>query len=624
MDETFNASLKKVLIPDNRLIQKNPTYGMFLGPQNIKVNYTPTNASSSSSLQWTVLPPSYNTRTDRFASIQGYIYYYFDVTLTNTGGAAGNGADLFTFGSDGGISAFPLHLECLNNNKVVMNDETFTMNSQDVNLSLVRTMNTQKLYYQRTTASSLDRFVNYSSANATGNGMNVLGGYFDGSADRINNGAYPVIFTDYAGNPLVADAVIPAGNGNPTAYDYVFANNRINLAANLPAAAGGVATTTTFRIFCRITVDEPAICPPFVFDEIYMKESSLFEIKSYTIDYNMNATFRLVKQLTTATNIANTTMNIIGQGLNPNIVPFGEFEFVNYWLQLPASIQSPAQCVVDYLEFPRSIKIGSAVAAQPANTQLSVLQQQEITSNVIEPMGVPDMLIISVAPQTYANAGAGNYYFESNWMCAIQNISITWGEKSNLCSDMSSYELYKISCKNGLNMTWLEWSGQAVNVVGAGGNNFTPTVGGPVYLRPGIDIGLDGLVSGQNIRQQFQVIVKFVNQSLWNITPELTVIYPVSTFAIFENGQCNKLTYPIKSADIFNTEAVIPEMSLTRKIGAGVLHRMNNNVAKHHGHKFFREHHKVGNTGAGSHSGGVKKSHHRKRSKSASRRAYRV
>ncbi|MDR3668879.1 MAG: hypothetical protein P4L35_18760, partial [Ignavibacteriaceae bacterium] len=85
---------------------------MNLGPQNVKVNYTPANATSPNNVQWTVLPPSYNTRTDRFACVQGFINYYFDITLTaKAAGVVDITADLWSFGSDGGVSAFPLHLE---------------------------------------------------------------------------------------------------------------------------------------------------------------------------------------------------------------------------------------------------------------------------------------------------------------------------------------------------------------------------------------------------------------------------------------------------------------------------------------------------------------------------------
>lgn len=333
MEESFRANLKKVLVPDDRLIQRSPAYAMNVGPQNVKVNYTPANATSVDNVQWTVLPPSYNTRTDRFACIQGFINYYFDVTLT-AGAGGGVSGDIWSFGSDGGVSAFPLHLECLDNNKCNMNDEDFTINSADVNLSIMRTMNAKKLYYQRSTPSSLDRVVNYNDAAATTGGMNVLGGYLDSSADRVNNGSYPVFFTDSTGKILTSDSTIAAANGNPTSYAYTVANNQIK-----PSVAVGTGTSATFRIFCKIPIDEPAIMNPFVFDEIYMKESSLFEIKSYTVDYNMKNRLRLIKQCALTPNVTNlASLQIIGQGFN-SIAAAGPFEKFNF-VELLASITS--------------------------------------------------------------------------------------------------------------------------------------------------------------------------------------------------------------------------------------------------------------------------------------------
>ena len=101
-------------------------------------------------------------------------------------------------------------------------------------------------------------------------------------------------------------------------------------------------------------------------------------------------------------------------------------------------------------------------------------------------------------------------------------------------------------------------------------------------------------------------------------------MYPVYTFAIFENGSAVKINYPIKSADLFTAEEVVPSMHLNRKVGAGALHRMNNQLVKHHN---FKHHDRASgsHSGGSSHSGGDaggRKVSHRKRSKSASRRAY--
>lgn len=110
---------------------------------------------------------------------------------------------------------------------------------------------------------------------------------------------------------------------------------------------------------------------------------------------------------------------------------------------------------------------------------------------------------------------------------AIQNISIQFGNVSNLLATASQQDLYNMSRKNGLAMSWTEFSGGYVYgsdfSVGAGFG----TVGSVVILEPGKDFGLsDTQVAGLNekLTIQFNVTLKNVSAETINYTLYIVTI----------------------------------------------------------------------------------------------------
>lgn len=108
---------------------------------------------------------------------------------------------------------------------------------------------------------------------------------------------------------------------------------------------------------------------------------------------------------------------------------------------------------------------------------------------------------------------------------AIDNISLQFGNASNLLATATPQQLYNMSKKNGLAMSWTEWSGGQVF---ADSNDFSSkigTVGSVVIIEPGKDFGLsDTQVAGLNEKLTMQFNVQLRNVSNASITYTIYVV----------------------------------------------------------------------------------------------------
>ena len=635
--DSFKSRVRKAHVWDDRLIQKAPVYAINRGCQELKMNVIPASSSSASNIQCLIQPPSYRTMVDRYISISTDIMGFFDVTLNSAVGAnaVATGTPIFVFGRDGAPCAFPLHQGCLYNMDVEINDQKFSIDSQQVNQYLLRMMNSKKLAMERTCPNALDKLVNYNDGYATGSGINVLGTYYDSvPSESIANGAFPIFLTDANGNVLSGnnDIPIPATNGNPTAYKYNGASGQIVTTADITGTAAGgggnppaTAGSATFRVYYKLNTTEALICPPLVFDELFYKESSLFEIKNIQVDMNIrNSGISIIRAIANTNSITNlVSVQINNQGLNSSATatvstgaPFSNCRFVSYFLTPPVDVSLPSECVVPYMEYIRTQTAGAP--------NLASLAQGKIVSSVIPLAGVGDKILIAVSPDKYQNAPS--FAQESNWNLQINSVTLDYGNKQVMLSTLLPQDLYKLAVQNGLqNTDWLQWNGQAV-ISQAGVTKLVPTVGSLIILTPGIDFPLEeGLVSGCPVRTTMQVTVNYTNQSAWTVNPVLTVINCNSGFVRFMNGESVIEKFPVSPAEVLGGGENIPSMQLKRLVGAGVHSNFNHRLLHKAHHKFKKYGGATPHSAGASHTGGEggAKRHSKKQSKrGASRRAY--
>ena len=84
----------------------------------------------------------------------------------------------------------------------------------------------------------------------------------------------------------------------------------------------------------------------------------------------------------------------------------------------------------------------------------------QVSSNNIQLNSIPSRLYIFARNNNsvlYADP------FHSDTFLSIENISIQFGNRSGCLASASKRQLYDLSVKNGVNLSWLQWAGEKVN-----------------------------------------------------------------------------------------------------------------------------------------------------------------
>ncbi|KKL04255.1 hypothetical protein LCGC14_2617890, partial [marine sediment metagenome] len=98
-----------------------------------------------------------------------------------------------------------------------------------------------------------------------------------------------------------------------------------------------------------------------------------------------------------------------------------------------------------------------------------------IISNNIELQSVPSLITVFVKRRDSDDA-----FTKTSTFLSITNVSISWDSRSGILSSASQEQLYDMSRKNGLNMSWSNFSGQSPFL--SGSDNLTIGGGGSVLI----------------------------------------------------------------------------------------------------------------------------------------------
>jgi hypothetical protein len=217
----------------------------------------------------------------------------------------------------------------------------------------------------------------------------------------------------------------------------------------------------------------------------------------------------------------------------------------------------PPKSVVPYMEFPRYI-------TQYQNGVIAPGAVGQIISQTITLPAIPDLLIIYAKPSTVLANDADWYLPLATTLDGITNpLSVNFDNFSGLLSSFSTEQLFNMSCKNGLEMDWSNFIGQAHSSAGSypaigsysarQQGQVVPLIGSILVLKPSQDITLQ---SGQapslvgNFTLQFNLQVK--NTSDVNQTPQLYVITANSGFFESIRGSSRIIKGVLSEQDIIS------------------------------------------------------------------------
>ncbi len=185
--------------------------------------------------------------------------------------------------------------------------------------------------------------------------------------------------------------------------------------------------------------------------------------------------------------------------------PSVELKFItpNVLDKIPAQISYPYSEIVPYSNTVGSVASGAVATAQTNNIQLST---------------VPEVIYVYVRQR---NSDLRAY--SSDVFAGITNLKVLFGNRAGLLSTMSQYQLYLMSVRNGLQMTYTE---------------FSKYTGSVIAIRPGLDLGLDPSVApGLKLQMNLQVEATFTNLNLTAVAAAppkpAVVVRPPINFDIF-------------------------------------------------------------------------------------------
>lgn len=156
-----------------------------------------------------------------------------------------------------------------------------------------------------------------------------------------------------------------------------------------------------------------------------------------------------------------------------------------------------------------------------------------LNSNNIQLNSIPRMMYI------YARRrNADRNFRTTDTFFSIEKISINWANQSGLLSNASKQDLYEMSRRNGCNLNWRDWSGEASPFWSGNTIEQINGVGSVLAVEFGTDLALNvDEAPGVNGTYQLQMEVTVTNRSTETILPALyIVISNEGTFTIENNS----------------------------------------------------------------------------------------
>ena len=493
--------LKPVEVLDPRVIVQNErAYAVLKGGNQVTLKQWTSTSISTSSIQFSVPPPSAAIFVD------AKMYIYLPVRLTFTG-TPPVGQTLIQALRDA-PRAWPISSS--------INTLQCTINNQSVSINLADMIHCLK--YFNTDDELLDgdysMFPNYPDQ------TQQYGDLFGSNRSQ---------FSQYADG--IKGAVMQRGS-----YPFTVVAN--------PVSAGVPVTAIIDVAFC-----EPIVLPPLYFGS--SNRSAFFNVSS--MDFNITFEGNVAARMWShddigATNVITSSTATFGGMVSGPATAFlgGQLPLllINYITPKEDMVLSPNMPIsYPYFDVQRYVTQQSAVPAAGTTT---------IQSNNIQLSSIPRRIYIFVRDSNqflFNNASLPDAFFQ------ISNLSLQFLNKNGLLASASPMQLYNMAKKNHINMHWVDWSGQPLKQAATLTDNLAG-IGSLLCIEFATDVGLDSISCPGKLEQAaLQVQVTCKNISTRQITPSLYVIAVLEgEFVIPSLGRAMVNVGCISSQDILDAK----------------------------------------------------------------------
>jgi hypothetical protein len=519
----MSADIAPYLIKDSRINEIKPVvpYSVYSGAsQNTYQTFNAT-SSSTSQISFNVSVPSENTILDRNVYISAT--YKFTVAIAGTTKV---GDVVMKYGFTDAFQAFPLNSSITSINATI-NNTSVSVNTQDVLPLLLKMIPARELAkYQGTCPTYVDSvgftgaggFLKPDSTTLVSENFNPLGSIHNTTHDGvIPRGAFP----------LSTIAITNAGSAN-----------KLTIAAD-----GGTASVEMTAV-----LTEPLFLSPFIFGGLNEGTNQGF-VGLNTLNLNINIDTSLKRFWSKIPELAAGSTGAYTITLNS----ITDAKLMLNFLTTQITDMVQAKNVIPFTDYPRYITGVTNSSAITKGGLSGTIKSQNIQLNQI-----PDLFIIALRKPLNTQT-----ITDPNLFLPIKNISINFNNASGLLSSATQYQLWEMSLANGVQQTWLEWSGRANSYFNTLDNTAITdvaqlmrlTAGSVLVINPARDLSLPPNLSNGCIGQfNFQIDITGINYTSADITPELVII-PVNSGVFTTIAGSSSITTGLLTSQVVATIA---------------------------------------------------------------------
>ena len=317
---------------------------------------------------------------------------------------------------------------------------------------------------------------------------------------RYNTG-FDVRQRDYSTTPSMLDQSqrysVQSGSARNPLAGYSDNSYEIPRGAFPMTVISNTATTATIRA----VITEPMLLSPFVFG--HNDRAGFIGIRQLTFQFNLGDKTRIWSHSTASPNITNFAVTSV--------------TFIN------------PEMLMKYIT-PRNLDLIPKISVYPLFnvTEYSILRGSALAASAVDTMVSQSIQLSSVPRRMYIFARKAKTlrtFEDSDTFFGIENIDITFNNQSGLLATATQQELYKMSIKNRLSLSWEQFSGGPTIELGVTPNSFG-TVGSVVCVEFASDIALgQDIAPGMAGKFQLLVRTRIKNVNVVDaIVPELWVI----------------------------------------------------------------------------------------------------
>jgi len=317
---------------------------------------------------------------------------------------------------------------------------------------------------------------------------------------------YPVDTRGFARNPLSGYGSSTTGSDENRGFDDV-----PNAPYNNSNAWVEILNNTDTEAEVVIRVREPLWLAPFSTGK--GEHKGFNNVQTFTINLTFNAGLSRVWSHMAIPEVNFTNVQVqMGSGFKAD----GSFDFDPIPPRLECIYHTPDPLYkvpdvlqYDYYEIIRYSTQGKALGQAGSVAPNPLPDDIGKKSNNIILNSIPHKILIYAKRQDSDLFGQDGYLYSDTYL-RLDGLNILFNNKSGICSQMSEYQLYQMSRKNGLNMSYQDWY----------------VAGSPIIVSPASDFGMNNSSETNGVQGQynFQVTVNVHNQTENALTYDLNII----------------------------------------------------------------------------------------------------